>query len=225
MPGDDDALRWLTTGEAAKALGCSRQSVQQRIKRGTLDTRSGNRGQRLVGVPSLAQALAVPRTTSSLSQALAPELIEPEPPQPATSATETVPLSLHLAEVERLQAARETIAAHSATVAALQSQVEQLRSVSASHDAETARRLAERDALYLDTLGRMQAQAAIERSLWLERIDAAELRAERVEQRLDQVLDQLLERQRQSATSPVEQGQPWWRRLFGTSTRSKLGTD
>ena len=39
----------------------------------------------------------------------------------------------------------------------------------------------------------------MERGLWLERIDAAELRAERVEQRLDQVLDALLQRR------------TWWR--------------
>ena len=81
---------------------------------------------------------------------------------------------------------------------------------------ETARRLAERDSLHLDTLGRLQAQAALERSLWLERIDAAELRAERVEQRLDQVLDQLLQRQ------PEPSRTPWWRRWFGKVKRTDL---
>lgn len=96
----------------------------------------------------------------------------------------------------------------------------------ARHDAETARRLAERDSLHLDTLGRLLAQAAIERSLWLERVDAAEVRAERVEQRLDQVLDMLLTERRQPVASPAEpaEREPWWRRWFGTSTRSKLGS-
>ena len=66
-------------------------------------------------------------------------------------------------------------------------------------EAEMARQLADRDSLHLDTLGRLQAQAAMERGLWLERIDAAELRAERVEARLDHVLDTLLQRR------------AWWR--------------
>ena len=82
--------------------------------------------------------------------------------------------------------------------------------------AEMARGLAERDALHLGTLGRMQAQAAIERSLWLERVDAAELRAERVEQRLDQIVDHLLQRQ------PKRAREPWWRWLFGSSTKSDI---
>jgi hypothetical protein len=42
----------------------------------------------------------------------------------------------------------------------------------AQERAETARRLAERDSLHLDTLGRLQAQAAAERSLLLARADA-----------------------------------------------------
>ena len=75
------------------------------------------------------------------------------------------------------------------------------------------------------TLGRMQAQAAIERSLWLERVDAAEIRAERVEQRLDQVLDVLLSERRQPAgqAEPGGEREPWWRRWFGVSTRSDIG--
>jgi hypothetical protein len=103
-------------------------------------------------------------------------------------------------------------------------QAAQHRADMASERAETARRLAERDTLHLDTLGRLQAQAAAERSLWLERIDAAEIRAERVEQRLDQVLDVLLNERRQPV-SQVETGErePWWRRWFGESRRTKLG--
>jgi hypothetical protein len=71
----------------------------------------------------------------------------------------------------------------------------------------------------------MQAQAAIERSLWLERVDAAEIRAERVEQRLDQVLDVLLSERRQPVASPTGPGEraPWWRRWLGVSRRSDIG--
>jgi hypothetical protein len=48
--------------------------------------------------------------------------------------------------------------------------------------------------------------------MMVERIDAAEIRAERVEQRLDQVLDALLSERRQQAG----QGErvPWWRGWF-----------
>jgi len=62
-------------------------------------------------------------------------------------------------------------------------------------------------------------------SLMIERVDAAEIRSERVEQRLDQVLDQLLADRRQPVANQVEQGDrlPWWRRWFGRSTKSDLG--
>jgi hypothetical protein len=75
----------------------------------------------------------------------------------------------------------------------------------ARHDAEMARRLAERDTLHLGHIDRLLAQVAAERALWLERVDAAEIRAERVEQRLDQVLDELLADRRRS----------FWQRWFG----------
>ncbi len=76
------------------------------------------------------------------------------------------------------------------------------------------RHLAERDALHLDSVRRLVAQVEAERSLWLERIDAAEIRAERLEQRLDQVLDQLL------AARPPRRDS-WWRRWFGVARRTE----
>ena len=63
--------------------------------------------------------------------------------------------------------------------------------------------------------------------LLVERVDAAEIRAEaaedradRVEQRLGQILDVLLSERKPSGERERE---PWWRRWFGHSTRSKLG--
>ena len=85
-------------------------------------------------------------------------------------------------------------------------------------DAQAAHHLAERDALHLDTIGRMQAQAALERSLWLERVDAAELRAERVEQRLDQIVDHLLHR-----LEPASSWRGWLGRWLGASKKSEIG--
>lgn len=52
--------------------------------------------------------------------------------------------------------------------------------------------------------------AVLERALWLERVDAAELRAERVEARLDQVLDLLLDRH--AERSRVTAAYRLWRR-------------
>ena len=86
---------------------------------------------------------------------------------------------------------------------------ETVASERARADAQAARQLAERDSLHLGHVERLMAQAAAERSLWLERVDAAELRAERVEQRLDHVLDVLLSERRQLAPEPRR---PWWRR-------------
>jgi hypothetical protein len=89
---------------------------------------------------------------------------------------------------------------------------------------KTAIRLAERDTLHLGHVERLLAQASLERALWLERIDAAEIRAERVEQRLDQVLDQLLTQWRQPASRvEISERAPWWRRVFGASKRTYLG--
>ena len=92
----------------------------------------------------------------------------------------------------------------------------QLSEQQARADAETARHLSERDTLHLGHVERLLAQAAVERSLWLERVDAAELRAERVEQRLDQVLDHLLQRQ----PEPAPRRGGW----LGTSRRSDIGS-
>jgi len=85
-------------------------------------------------------------------------------------------------------------------------------------DAQAARHLAERDALHLGHVDRLLAQAGMERQLWLERVDAAELRAERVEQRLDQIIDHLLQR-----SEPASSWRGWLGRWLGTSKKSEIG--
>jgi hypothetical protein len=69
-----------------------------------------------------------------------------------------------------------------------------------SHKAEIERL----QASHSGALAALQAQHRETLALMLERIDAAEIRAERVEQRIDQVLDTLLAECR-----------PWWRRWLG----------
>jgi hypothetical protein len=109
---------------------------------------------------------------------------------------------------DHVQELHRAYATDSATQITLARALEMVADTVANERADTARQFAERDSLHLDTLGRLQAQAAAERSLWLERVDAAELRAERVEQRLDQVLDVLLTERRQPVPEPRR---PWWR--------------
>jgi Skp family chaperone for outer membrane proteins len=217
MPTDDDDGFWVSVSEAARRLGCSRQAVQKRIGRGTIPTKVNNRGERLVkAVAGSAPVSSAPVPVTS-EQPSAPVHLT-EPLQALQDKPASIPVSVYREAVEALRHAH---------AAALQDQVEQLRADMAKqaaqhrtdlesertrHDAQTARQLAELDALHQDTLQRIAAQAGIERSLLLERIDAAEVRAERVEQRLDQVLDALLAERRQ-----VAENRPWWRRWFRSS--------
>ncbi len=105
------------------------------------------------------------------------------------------------------------------TYAAHREMVENIRS---DHAAEIARV----QSLHLDLIGRIQAQASVERSILIERIDAAEIRAESaearaiaVDEKLHQVLDRLLERQ----VGPAPDARSWWSRWFGVSKRSDIG--
>lgn len=70
--------------------------------------------------------------------------------------------------------------------------------------------------MHQDLVNRLQAQSAMERGLWLERIDAAELRAEAFEAKLDKILDRLLtERQSHRWTN-------WFSQWFGASKKQLL---
>ena len=205
--------QWIPLPEAAAHLGIAENALRSRIKRRTIRARKDNHGRLLVCLSGTAD-----RTRTMVRSRFGPgsdHTTEPsaELPLPIQSALETVPLSVHMNTVELIQQT------HSAALAASQEQVERVRTDIAQERAESARRLAERDTLHLDAISRMQAQAALERSLWLERVDAAELRAERVEQRLDQVLDHLL-RQRPAGDSPLR---GWLSRWFGQSKRSDIG--
>ncbi len=47
---------WMSVSGAAKRLGVSRQAIQNRIKRGTLETRRNNRGEMVVLCPATGDA-------------------------------------------------------------------------------------------------------------------------------------------------------------------------
>lgn len=192
---------WLSVSAAARRLGVSRQSLQNRIKRGTIECRRNNRGDPMVLVAAVSDATGV-ASWALKPKAVASDTVAVPPRQMLQEAVESTVERRHQAELERLQVA---------------------------HGAELARV----QTLHLDLVDRIQAQAATERQLFLERVDSAEIRAEaaearaeRVEQRLDQVLEVLLAERRQAIgaapTDPVER-RSWWRRLFGESRRSSLG--
>ena len=98
---------------------------------------------------------------------------------------------------------------------------EMVENIRTDHAAEIARV----QSLHLDLIGRIQAQAAGERAIFMERVDGAEIRAESaearavaVEEKLHQVLDRLLERQ----VGPAPDGLSWWARWFGATKRSNI---
>ena len=169
---DSSGDRWLSVSEAARQLAVSRQALHHRIKRGTLDSRKGNRGQTLVRIPSTV-AVLVPDGTIASSPSMVDDA---EPRLAAPHAPESVPLSLHREAVEALQAALATARA----------------------DMETER---ERHTAEIE---RLVGQVHAERSFWIERADAAEVRAEAAEQRL------------------ADSRRPWWSRLLGASRRSDI---
>ena len=219
----DDNGQWMSVADAARRLGVTRQAIQGRIKRNTIEHQHDNRGNPIVRVLTERQQ---PVSGAIVDNVAA---MPPEPHQRPADAPEMVPASLVRDMLESQQAA------HGAVLVAVQDaadrreqqhrdQVEQQR---ADHAAELVRV----QSLHLDLVGRLQAQAAAERQLFLERVDSAEIRAEaaearaeRVEQRLDQVLDVLLSERRQPVADQGER-EPWWRRLFGTSTRSNLKSE
>ena len=179
----------MTVSAAARKLGVTRQALQKKMRRGSIETRHDNRGNPMIRVAAPATGVQMEPATQVASAPCIPGAPATMVAAPATrtaararptihDAPDMMPVTAHREEIERLQAA------HSAALT-----------------------------IHLDLIGRLQAQAAVERSLWIERVDAAELRAERVEQRLDQVLDVLLDNQRR----------PWWSRLFGASKKSEIG--
>jgi len=185
----------LSVSDAATHLSVSVYTIKRRLKTGSLAGSRDNTGRWFVLL------------SDDVRPAIAgPELAASEP----VAAIAEVPLATGERSPSQLQ---QPLQQHDSELVA------ELRSQIAHERAETARRFTEVQSMHLDAIGRMQAQAAVERSLWLERIDAADCRAEAaearaaaVEDKLHLVLDRLLERQYR----------PWWSKLFGDSKKTSL---
>ena len=94
--------------------------------------------------------------------------------------------------------------------------MEQLQLQHAQERAEAALRLSEARAMYGEHLDRCLALAASERSLLLERIDAAEIRAEQSAAALQDLVERIM------SMVPPPQPASIWERWFGVSRRSSL---
>ena len=156
MAQDEDG-QWLSVSAAARRLGMSRQALQQRIRRGTIDCRRNNRGDPQVFVSNASTLACVATIAADLQQA-APEPVG----------------QLSLNDVRQLLG-------------------------------EQSERMERQHAAALATLERAHREST---QLLVERVDAAEVRAEAVSEQLGDLLDRL--------------SRPWWSRWFGTSKRSDL---
>jgi len=163
MAQDEDG-QWLSVSAASRRLGMSRQALQQRIRRGTIDCRRNNRGDPQVFV-SNASALACVATSEAGVATLAAGL-QQAAPEPVGQ--------LSLNDVRQLLG-------------------------------EQSERMERQHAAALATLERAHREST---QLLVERVDAAEVRAEAISEQLGDLLDRL--------------SRPWWSRWFGTSKRSDL---
>ena len=175
---------WVTVTEAAKRLRITRTAVYNRIKRGTLQTQTDNHGHQLVNIDDTVTRDTLRHVTDdTVTPALNPELR-----QIAQGAADLVPVSVMQDAVERLSAA-------------FQGQIDQLRTDMAEQQArQRADQEAERQR-HLAEIERLVGQVQAERVFWIERADAAEIRAEAAERRAAELAERF--------------SRPWWRRLFG----------
>ena len=144
MAEDDDGRPWVTVSEAARQLGCTRQAVQKRITRGTIQSTVNNRGERLVKAAAATTRLQPAPVPVTPREQPAPGLSEVRPVKPRQPRQEAPGLA-SLADVRALLGEQQ--AAHGAAMAALERQhrdmiaVVQERADDASVRAERAERL------------------------------------------------------------------------------------
>ena len=196
MQGDSMPDEWCSISEAARRLACSRAAVQQRVARGTLQSRTDNRGNPFVFVPAAMAAEAQTRRAARAAAVL-------------NSASPDI-----IADAVAPEAADVTLQAHSTDLTAklVQSYQEQVRGLQAVIEAAEQRHKAEVDRLH--TTYRTQVDQLT--GIMQERIDAAEVRAERSESLAIQALTQAADAAESITKSLIEAAaKPLWRRLFG----------
>lgn len=206
--------QWLTYTEIAKRFGISNDGARMLAKRKGWPKEPANypRGPIRIGVPDGGNNPERP-----FPQENNPNVPE-HPAARSPSDAGAVPLHVPLGATPSDNTLSLFFDALAQQKAEHHQREEQLRS---DHAAEIARV----QSLHLDLIGRIQAQASAERAIFMERVDAAEIRAESaetraaaVDEKLHQVLDRLLERQ----VGPAPDGLSWWARWFGATKRSDI---
>ena len=203
-----DGGDWCSVSEAARRLGITRSAIYSRINRKTLDAMDDNHGRPLVRVSVSGGC----QLTGGSLRKLTGVTVTDSATEPRRLIQDGV---IHDAALAALQQT------HGAALAALQGQVDQLRT---GLDSERRRHDAE--------IERLIGQVHAERSFWVERADRAEMVAE-------QALAHAADAQRRMAdlvellTQPLHQSHPpaptrperdpWWRRWLGASKRSDIG--
>ncbi len=98
---------WLSVSGAAKRLGVSRQAIQNRIKRGTLETRRNNRGELVVLCPATGGATL----QTAVAQQTVSATVAPDPPPAARQGVggepDSQPASAYHQLIETLHGALE----------------------------------------------------------------------------------------------------------------------
>ena len=188
---------WLTYGEAAHRLSTSPDAVRHRVKRGSLQSVTGNDGRPRVWVPDAVRSRPV--GAQSGQSAAASDRTAPQSDRGPDASDRIVGFLERQLEHERAEHAR------------------QISSQQARHDAETALRISEIQAMHLELVNRITAQAASERAALQERVDAAEIRAEQSAATLTDLINRVL-----AAIPAPAPSAPWWERWFGLSRRSDI---
>ena len=205
--------KWAPLKDAALELGSTVTALRKRAKRGGLQLTRDNTGRLLVwleakpiGSHDGAQASQeVPKSLGMSNLPIGAQNGNQHEPSGLVPLAQVMVMISDAVGQERTEHRR---------------QQDQMR---AYHAAEINRV----QSLHLDLIGRIQAQTSTERSLFLERVDAAELRAETAEARataVDQKLHEMLERlmERQTLATQAPDGMPWWARWFGATRKSDL---
>ena len=196
---------WVTVTVAARRLGITRTAIYNRISRGTLKSQTDNHGHQLVNIADTVTPGTLRHVTRDTVTLTLNQEAPTEPRQTGQDGGDVVPAAIHREMIEALQTAHgAALVALQVQASRLQAEIERLQSDAAMERARADQQLVEERRRHESEIERLVGQVHAERSFWVERADAAEVRAEAAEERLHQAI---LHRTIQNRT--------WWRRWVG----------
>ncbi len=188
----------VPVAEAAHRLGLTIDTIRQHIRRGKLKATKGNDRRVRVWIdPTAKLDTPVARLDVHLDRHLDRHLDEPtrQAPSPESRIETELRNQLRAAQAE-LTAERARGAADCAELRA------DMKAERDRHDAE---------------IRRMVGQFEAERSIWTERVDSAEVRAEQATAALNDLVNRIL-----SVIPAPQPAEPWWARWLSGSRRSDI---